>query len=183
MTNSTGMCGTWDASVPAKAFKSFTTQSGQRVDTCCSPCGNVAGGHDHYGQGYRHGNKDGWIVVVHYEHHAGEHTRGEVGCSASNPQAQQTDPRALAQNEAQHVAPVRSQGHAYADLMSTLDDAVRDEPIDPDCRQQQRQSGENTKQLATELLRRHRAFQQIGHWMQPINRFTRRPFLYRLTPC
>ena len=47
------------------------------------------------------------------------------------------------QNEAQHIACLRAQGHTNANFTGALRHGISNSPVNPDARQQKRDSGEN----------------------------------------
>ena len=87
---------------------------------------------------------------LHVVEQAGGETREREGREPAGGEAAERHAQALPEHEAEHVARVGADRHADPDLLAPLADEVREQPVDPDGGEQQRQQREGREQSARE---------------------------------
>ena len=87
---------------------------------------------------------------------------GERGADAED-EAGGDEPEAAADDEPKHVAPLRAERDADADLLGALGDEVGDDAVEPDHGEHERQRREQAHQCHLEARLRHRVVDQLIH--------------------
>ena len=124
-----------------RVFGLFVAQGDDGIDASRASRGDVARGQSNQRQKQRNGGERKRVCSADTVEQCGHEPSDDERSHDSEADAEKRESRPLAKDEAEDVAAIRAKGHADAEFLGALRDAVSDHAVDADAREHQSKCG------------------------------------------